>query len=389
MVKALQLDRTNGRFKEVDIDAGGAAQLPTTESKSIPLFISGNFVQAGDSVTLFMPNGARIDGVVLHTDAAATIAIDVRAVAPEDLPSDVADSICGATPPVLSGANFVSDNVLDGWLKMVPENRVIVARVTSVTGNVRHITLQLNVVTSVDGLPLVWFTAPEAAGFYAYVVPALIFASATVDEYPTYTHVDGTSVIPMLRVAATSVEEFPIYVQAETALVFNAPASWVATQWEKVSLQAVPSNGATPYSYAVTGLPAGLSYGGTYELAVSGVPEVSGVFTITIEVTDSKGRVTSDTVELTVTVGTRTPAVEAVFPGFLGSSLPASVRGYNFGAAAGVLLLGGVDYTANVTAWSETEIEFTVPSGLSSPCAVQVTAYGQISTAVNCAVVTA
>lgn len=388
-MKLLQYDRINGRYKEVEVEVGAAAPQ-TSIQKSIPFFISGNFIQAGDAVTLFFPNGVRIDGVSIHTDIASTVVVDVRAVTPENLPSGIEDSVCGATPLELDNECFKSDNVLDGWLRMVPENRVVVAKVTSVTGDVRNITLQFDVVEGVAGFPLIWFTAPEATGFYAYVIPALIFTSATVDEYPTYTHVDGASVIPMLRVSAGAfIEEFPTYVQAETALVFDAPVTWAATQWEKVTLQTIPSSGATPYSYVVTGLPAGLSYGGTGELVVSGVPEAAGVFTVTIEVTDRISRVASDTVELTVAAGTRTPMIEAVFPGFLGSTLSASVRGYNFGASAGVLLLGGVDYTANVTAWSETEIEFTVPSGLASPCAVQVTAYGQTSSAVNCAVVTA
>ena len=89
-MKLLEFNRASGRIKEVDVDVSGSA-TPASESKSIPLMISGSPIQAGDSVTLYMPYGLRIDGYALHTDVAATIALDVRTVSPEDMPSDEAD----------------------------------------------------------------------------------------------------------------------------------------------------------------------------------------------------------------------------------------------------------------------------------------------------------
>lgn len=410
-MKLLEFNRASGRIKEVEVDIGGGTTPPPSGVKSIPLMISGSSIQAGDSVTLYMPYGLRIDGYALHTDVAATLALDVRAVAPEDMPSDEADRISGSTPPTLSAGNFVSDNVLDGWLRMVPENRVIVAKITSVTGNVRNVTLQFDVVEGVPGYPLLWFTASSEENILSYTVPSILYAADHIDEYPQYTHVAGVVVgLPVLLYSATSVDEFPTYNHTTavvltptilftvgdveqfptyeqntfSSLTFDAGDDVAVNQWVFLSKTLVPSSGAAPFAYDVSGLPTGVvSATNDGVLTVSGIPETAGTHTVTVSVTDRAGRVVSDTFSIVVSSATRIPAITETVGQNFAVSATAVLRGYNFDNSVGALFVDGVDHTANVTAWSATEIEFTVPSGVANPSNIYVVAFGQNSNVIS------
>lgn len=398
-MKLLQLDRSGDvpRIKEVEVEIGTAAPQ-TSIQKSIPFFISGNFIQAGDAVTLFFPNGLRIDGYALHTDVAATVVLDVRATTGAGLPSDVADSLCGETKPELNAAHFTGDGDLIGWNRAVDSDGVVVVRVESVSGDVKSLTLQLFAVEGVDGVPILLFVAdPETSGeSNAYVSsPFVEFDSVSLAQFPTYVHVPDVGVhepdlTPFeILFDSPSVAQFPTYVHSTyvSDLTFNAGADIVAAQWvRKEHTFPTPTSGPAPFSYTVSGLPLGMSYATENgAVKISGIPEESGVFTLTVVTTDRLGRTASDEVLLTVTAGNKIPVIEHALPTdiFVLGAFPVYVRGYNFGVPGSMFVNSVVLPPENIVSWSDTEINFTLPAATASPAEIYVQSGGLDSVPVS------
>ena len=103
-----------------------------------------------------------------------------------------------------------------------------------------------------------------------------------------------------------------------------------ATKGSSYSQQIVAVGGATPYSFSVTGLPAGSGLSLSGSGLLGGTPSTVGTFSLTVQVTDAKGLSTSATLSLVVT-GT--------------SSQPLSVTGGSLPSGS-----AGSSYSANLTA---------------------------------------
>ena len=421
-MKLLQLDRSGDvpRMKEVEVEIGTTAPQTSTQ-KTIPFFISGNFIQAGDSVTLFFPNGLRIDGYALHTNIAATVVLDVRSSSGENLPSGPEDSLCGGNLPELNNAHFAGDGDLLGWNRAV-DSGVIVVCVESVSGDVKSLTLQLFAVEGVDGVPILLFVAdPETSGeSNAYVgSPFIEFEATSLAQFPTYIHVENAGVHEQdltpyeilfdsassaqfptyVHVADTGVHEpdltpyeilfdssslaqFPTYVHSTVVsdLIFNAGDDISATQWaKKEHYFPTPSSGPAPFSYTVSGLPLGMSF--TLEngaAKISGIPEESGVFVLTVTAIDRLGRTTPDNVALTVSAGSKIPVIESVLPTdeFVVGVFPMYLRGYSFGASGSVVVNNVALPPENVISWSDVEIAISLPTATASPAEIYVQSGG-------------
>ncbi len=383
--KLLTYDRVNRRLKEVAVDIG-ASTVTTEIQKDVTFLFSNEALQVGDAVTLFFPNGLRIDGYAIHSDTAATVELDVRAVIPTSMPSAPEDTVIGTgVAPTLSGEYFAEDNELIGWDTVIPENSVVVARIKTITGPIKNLTFQIQITEALDGFPLVVFTSLKAEA-YDYTNPAVLFGASDVEEYPTYTHTTEIERTPELLFGASDVEEYPTYVQAApVAFIFDAGTNDNVDQWVKYSRTFAPLSGAPVYSYVVTGLPTGLSVsddGAT--LTISGIPEVTGTFNVGIEITDRIDRVVSDSYSIIIASANRTPVIENTISGTFAAPLDGYLLGYNFSDTSNLrLFINGVDYTANIQSFTDTEILFTIPSGMPNPADIYVVAFGRTSNTIS------
>lgn len=380
----LKFDRAAGRLKEVAVEVGAATSEQAAEV-NFPL--SHDPIAVDDAVSIYLSKGLRIDGFVLHSDTAAGLVVDVRSILPENMPSQVGDSICGTSLPELQNAHFVQSSDLVDWLRAIPAGTVLVAKVTAADGSVRNATLQL-VGAAVEGdYPILVFSAPEATDFYSYVEPSVYYSSEDVNQYPTYVQAPNADFpLPQMVFDGGNVEQYPTYVQASyIPLVFEAGVDDGGTQWVKYSRSFAPSSGAPIYAYLVTGLPLGLvaTYDDGVNLVISGIPEVSGTFPISIEVTDRAGRVVSDSYSIVIAAATKAPVIEMTFPDSFAAGVVGYIEGYNFGTVAGQVFVDGVDHSANVLSWSDTEIFLTIPTGVADPSDIYVVAGGISSNTIS------
>lgn len=377
----LKFDRAAGRFREVEVELGGA------DPNKRPVFLFSNSpLQAGDSVTLHFKNGFLINGVMLHTNTPTTLSLDIRAVNAGGLPATEAEKISPAVDLALSGDYVFSDEDLVGWIRAVEADSILVVTVKSVDGAPRQFTMQLDITETEGGIPILWFVAdPESFEASAVRPPLVMFEPASeTEEFPTYTHdpsvVPGTQT-PVVVFDGGSEEQYPTYTQADPSdLVFEAGADEVVPQWSKYE-RTMQATGPDLITYVVTGLPAGLvAEQDNSVLTIKGIPTTSGGPTlVTVEATDRIGRTAVDTFNITISAATKVPVIESVMPGAWGIDTTPGVvyvLGYNFGDTAGTLTLNGSSLTVN--SWSDTELAVQLVSGLVSGN-LQVTSGGQVS----------
>jgi uncharacterized repeat protein (TIGR01451 family) len=128
-----------------------------------------------------------------------------------------------------------------------------------------------------------------------------------------------------------------ITVQAPLAITTTSlPSGTVGVAYTTTTLNA--TGGTTPYTWTVTGLPAGLT--ATTAGVISGTPTASGTFTVNAKVTDSSTPQQSATATLTLTVSTSSPQLTPV------ASNPVSISG---SSASGYTVVVTLLNSGNVT----------------------------------------
>ena len=106
---------------------------------------------------------------------------------------------------------------------------------------------------------------------------------------------------------ARASQSFSILIQAPTLELATGaalPAGSIGVAYSQ-AIAASASGGTPPYTWSLTGLPAGLTFASS-GLTISGTPSAAGSFTLTLQVTDSGGQSASRSLPFTVSAGALT-----------------------------------------------------------------------------------
>ena len=91
-------------------------------------------IVVGSFCDLFVPFGFTINRATLLGDAAGSLQVDIRIVSYASHPPGPTHTICGGSPPTLSGTSKVQDATLTGWTTAVAAGSVIRFIVTASSG---------------------------------------------------------------------------------------------------------------------------------------------------------------------------------------------------------------------------------------------------------------
>ncbi|SEA87163.1 gliding motility-associated C-terminal domain-containing protein [Pedobacter hartonius] len=220
--------------------------------------------------------------------------------------------------------------------------------------------LVLNTIVLSDGTVGVNYptqTIPAAtggSGVYTYtaanVPPGLTFNPATreITGTPSQSGTFTVSVTVTDNAGAALTVPYTLRVTGTLALApATLPNGLVGTSYTAPALPAV-TGGTAPYTYAMTNLPAGLSFNPATRV-ISGVPTAGGSFTVTMSVTDNGGLSTSTDYALLINVPPPAVAGTTICSGSTATltvSNPVTGVNYNFYSATGNTPLGtGTSYT--------------------------------------------
>ncbi|WP_214228989.1 putative Ig domain-containing protein, partial [Pedobacter sp. B4-66] len=229
-------------------------------------------------------------------------------------------------------------------------------------------------------------TIPAATGGtgpYTYTatnLPAgLTFDIATreIKGTPTASGMKNVSVTAKDATGKTVTQTYSIKVNGILVLPgATLPNGLVGTAYPEQTLPAV-SGGTSPYTYAVTGVPAGLTFD-PITRKISGTPTTGGSFTIKLTATDNAGISTSTDYALLVNVGQPVAAGVTTCHGTAGTltvsnTLPGVT--YNWYAATGnTSIASGSSFTTPaLTATTTYYVEAVSGTAVSSRTAVTVT----------------
>ncbi|MFI7603424.1 beta strand repeat-containing protein, partial [Actinoplanes sp. NPDC049681] len=142
--------------------------------------------------------------------------------------------------------------------------------------------------------------------------------------------VGGTYAVKVTATSAAKIPSAPLSYtwNVASALAFTAPATQQGTVGQATSLTLTASGGASPYTWTVTGLPAGLT--ATTDGTISGTPTTAATSTVSATVKDSFGRSLNRTFSWVVAVG---PTVNA--PATQNSTTGTAITSLTVTAAAG------------------------------------------------------
>ncbi len=211
--------------------------------------------------------------------------------------------------PTTSGTFTVPVTVTDADGKKITTNYTIkvvdpLALATKVLGDGT-----VNVLYTPETIP----SATGGTGPYTYTatnLPAgLTFDPATrqITGTPTASGTKNVSVTAKDATGKTVTQTYALKVNGVLVLPSaTLPNGVVGTVYAEQTLPAV-SGGTAPYTYAATGVPAGLSFD-PLTRKISGTPTIGGSFTIKLTATDNTGISTSTDYALLVTVGAPTVA---------------------------------------------------------------------------------
>ncbi|HEY8206438.1 MAG TPA: putative Ig domain-containing protein, partial [Myxococcaceae bacterium] len=149
--------------------------------------------------------------------------------------------------------------------------------------------------------------------------------------------------------------------------------------YSPVSIQA--HDGKAPLSYAISGLPSGLSASAAGLLSGTPLPLSRGTHPLTVTVTDSGGRVATASRVIIVLPGT--PTVDSVSPGFgtVAGGTRVTITGTNFFGAT--VTMAGQPAAATVSGGG-TILDFTTPAGSGQgPATISVTNDSNLSLGAN------
>ncbi|WP_442589040.1 putative Ig domain-containing protein [Pedobacter sp. AW31-3R] len=153
------------------------------------------------------------------------------------------------------------------------------------------------------------------------------------------------------------------------------PTGTVGTGYPATTLPAV-IGGTAPYTYALANLPAGLSFNPATRV-ITGTPELGGVFTITMSVSDSGGSSTST--DYTLNINVAPPVIAGITvcsgsPATLAVSTAITGVSYRFYPATGnTVLATGSSYTVSPTETTTYYVEAFSGTAKSTRVAVTVT----------------
>lgn len=129
---ALKVLRVNAG--ETDFELAAAGGSGGVRSVSVQFGGPGGSISANDTVWVRVPYSGTISKVSLLADATGSIVVDVWKDTYANYPPTVADTICAAAKPTLSGANKSEDSTLTGWTTAVTAGDVLKFNVDSVSG---------------------------------------------------------------------------------------------------------------------------------------------------------------------------------------------------------------------------------------------------------------
>jgi len=160
--------------------------------------------------------------------------------------------------------------------------------------------------TTHNSLLIVTFDEDDGSGgnniatlFYGQPVRTGTYAEH-IDHFDVLRTIEDMYGLPYAGAAATSTPITDVWTSNPSPVTVTNPGSQTSTAGTTITpLPLVASGGTAPYTWSVTGLPAGLtaSSGGL----VSGTPTTSGTYSVTVTATDSVGGSGSATFTWTVT----------------------------------------------------------------------------------------
>ncbi len=157
-------------------------------------------------------------------------------------------------------------------------------------------------------------TAPYAWSDNGTLPNGLTINSSTgvISGTPTATGTSSVTITMTDAAGATASRTYSLTINVAPTITPGSLPNWTVNQ-PNYNATVSASGGTTPYSWSVSGLPAGLTFNpsGANSLVISGTPTATGTFTVTVTVTDTAGATASHDFPLTIT--SFGPATKLVF----------------------------------------------------------------------------
>ena len=331
----------------------------TTNSRSFTIHVT---VATLTVTTASLPNGQV--GLAYSAGVAASGGVPPYTWAISGLPPGVSGSASGAIggTPTAAGTYSVSVTVTDstgtkasqGYTVTISGASLMVTT-TSLAGGTVGTAYSAGLAAAGGVQPYTWAVTGLPAGLSAS-------ATGAITGTPTAAGSSSVGVTVTDSKGTTASAGFTLAIAPATLAVTTSSLSGVVGTAVAGSLAA--SGGVQPYTWTVSGLPAGVTASASG--ALSGTPTAPGSFTVTVKVTDSAGNTASTSISWSVTLPSPPPL------NFTG--LPATGSS---GSQSTLQVVLGSTYPVAVTV--TLSLTFTPASGVDDP-AVQFSTGGRTAT---------
>ena len=334
--------------------------VQSTVSKSFTIHVT---VAALTITTASLPNGQV--GVAYSASVAATGGVQPYTWSIGGLPAGVSGSASGAIggTPTTAGPYSVSVTVTDSAGAKASQSYTVtisapslVVTTTSLPGGTVGAAYSAALAASGGVQPYTWTAAGLPAGLS-------VSATGAITGTPTAAGTSTVGVTVTDSKGTTASASFTVTITTAPLTITTASLSG-GVVGTAVSVALGASGGVPPYTWAVTGLPAGVTVSASG--AISGTPTAPGSFTVTVKVTDSAGNTASASLSWTIALPSAPPLTF--------SGLPTSTTSASQSTLQAVL---GSAYPVDVTV--TLTLTFTPTSGVDDP-SVQFSTGGRTAT---------